>query len=149
MEDWPDYRDLMLSQRAVFMGGPFSKTAAWGMFCHDVALWELLGHGALMMEDRKTGGCFGQVGINHGPLFPEHELGWYVYPKAEGNGFAREAAVAMRDWAFNVRGLKTLVSYVDPENLRSRRLAERLGARLDMSAPRPDPNDLVFRHPPG
>jgi RimJ/RimL family protein N-acetyltransferase len=32
-------------------------------------------------------------------------------------------------------------------NIRSRRLAERLGARLDAEAPRIGPNDLVFRHP--
>ena len=83
-EDWPEYAELMLSARAVHMGGPFSTDVAWGMFCHDVAQWALMGHGALMMEDRNTGLCLGQVGINHGPLFPEHELGWLVYPNAEG-----------------------------------------------------------------
>lgn len=147
MEDWPGYVELMLSRRAVYMGGPVSTDAAWGMFCHDVAQWTLMGHGALMMEERGTGLCLGQVGVNHGPLFPEQELGWFVYPGAEGKGYAYEAAKALRDWAFRVRGLKTLVSYVNPDNLRSRRLAERLGAVLDTAAPRLDPNDLVFRHP--
>lgn len=147
MEDWPDYEKLMRSERAVFMGGPFSTSAAWGMFCHDCALWQLAGHGALMMEERHTDRCLGQVGINHGPLFPEHELGWFVYSWAEGQGFACEAAAALRDWAFNTRGLVTLVSYVDPGNERSIRLAERLGAKLDKEAPRQDPTDLVFRHP--
>ncbi|MDN2568578.1 GNAT family N-acetyltransferase [Aquibium sp. A9E412] len=146
-EDWPRYADMMRSQRAAHMGGPYSTRAAWGLFCHDVAQWALMGHGALMMDDRETGRCLGQVGINHGPLFPEHELGWFVYPHAEGKGYAHEGAAALRDWAFEVRGLKTLVSYIDPCNTRSRRLAERLGARLDAEAPRQDPNDLVFRHP--
>lgn len=147
MEDWPEYAGLMLSARAVYMGGPFSTAAAWGMFCHDMAQWALMGHGALMIEDRGTGLCLGQVGINHGPLFPEHELGWHVYPHAEGKGYAHEAAKALRDWAFRVRGLETLVSYIHPDNIRSRRLAERLGATLDAQAPRQDPTDLVFRHP--
>lgn len=147
MEDWPDYAGLMLSGRSIYMGGPFSKGATWGMFCNDIAQWVLLGHGCLMLEDRDTGSCLGQVGINHGPLFPEHELGWFVYPQAEGKGYAHEASMALRDWAFAVRGLQTLVSYVHPDNIRSRRLAERLGGRIDQAAARHDPSDLVFRYP--
>ena len=146
MEDWPEYAKMMGSQRAVHMGGPYSTKAAWGLFCHDVAQWPLMGHGALMMQERTTGSCLGQVAVNHGPLFPEHELGWFVYAHAEGKGYAYEAAWALRDWALNARGLKSLVSYMDPHNIRSRRLAERLGAQLDAEATREEPTDLVFRH---
>ncbi|MEP3276881.1 MAG: GNAT family N-acetyltransferase [Stappiaceae bacterium] len=148
IDDWPDYAALMQSERADYMGGPFSIRAAWGMYCHDVGQWELFAHGALMLEDRITGACMGQVGINHGPLFPEHELGWYVYPHAEGKGYAHEAARAMRDWALKTRKLASLVSYIDPDNVRSAKLAERLGARLDQQARRVDPRDLVYRHAP-
>lgn len=147
MADWPPFVELMLSQRSVYMGGPFSTERAWGAFCHGVAQWQLMGYGNLTIEDRETGQCLGQIEINHGPLFPEPELGWQVYTLAEGKGFAYEAALAMRRWAFDVRKLDTLVSYVDPENLRSRKLAERLGAKLDDAAIRQDPTDLVFRHP--
>lgn len=146
IEDWPEYAEMMASQRAVHLGGPYSMRDAWGVFCHDVAQWALMRHGALMIEDRSTGSCLGQVGINHGPLFPEPELGWFVYPHAEGKGYAYEAAAAMRDWAFKVRGLNTLVSYMGRNNIRSRKLAERLGAQLDADAARPHPTDLVFRH---
>ncbi|KZM50008.1 GNAT family N-acetyltransferase [Labrenzia sp. OB1] len=146
MEDWPDFAALMQSDRAAYMGGPMSRDKAWGAFCHDVALWSLMGHGALMVEERGSGRCLGQVGINHGPLFPEHEIGWFVYPQAEGMGVAFEAARAFLDWGLKDRGLPTLVSYVDPDNIRSCRLAERLGAKLDAEAPRNDPRDLVYRH---
>ncbi|WP_105429894.1 GNAT family N-acetyltransferase [Neorhizobium sp. T6_25] len=147
MEDWPEFAGLMFSPRAAFMGGPFSEDAAWGLFCSDIGQWTLMGHGALMIEERETGLCLGQVGINHGPLFPEHELGWFVYPGAEGKGYAYEAAVALRNWAFTTRGLETLVSYIHPDNIRFRKLAERMGSSLDSTAPRRDPVDLVFRHP--
>lgn len=145
-DDWEPYSALMLSERARYMGGPFSVKVAWGMFCADHAQWDLFGAGALMLEDRDTRACLGQVGINSGPLFPEKEIGWLVFPEAEGRGYAFEAASALRDWARTVRRLNTLVSYVDPQNDRSRRLAERLGATLDGTAPRPDPTDLVYRH---
>lgn len=144
--DWGPYAALMRSARAGYMGGPFDTAAAWGMFCADHAQWDLFGCGALMIEDRATGRCLGQVGINAGPLFPEHELGWLVFPEAEGRGVAHAAAATLRDWARQDRRLPTLVSYVDPDNLRSRRLAERLGATIDENATRPDPTDVVYRH---
>ncbi len=53
----------------------------------------------------------------------------------------------MRKWAFEELGLKTLVSYIDPKNERSRKLAERMGAVIDPDAERHDPVDLVYRHP--
>lgn len=146
MEDLPAYAALMASPRAVHMGGPFDMRAAWGWFCHDVALWRLFGHGALMVDLTASGACVGQVGINHGPLFPEKELGWQVYAGYEGQGYATEAAAALRDWAFGVLGLPSLVSYIDPGNIRSAAVAERLGAVLDPTAPRQDPDDLVYRH---
>jgi RimJ/RimL family protein N-acetyltransferase len=126
--------------------GPFDVRVSWGMFCADHAQWDLFDCGALMIEDRETGACLGQVGINSGPLFPENEVGWLVYLEAEGQNYAHEAASALLDWARGVRKLDTLVSYVDPDNARSCRLAERLGAVLDHQAARSDATDLVFRH---
>ncbi|MGB0505622.1 MAG: GNAT family N-acetyltransferase [Pikeienuella sp.] len=148
MEDWPQYLALMSSDRAMYMGGPFNLSTAWGLFCHDLAQWSLFGHGALMIEDKAAGETLGQVGINAGPLFPETELGWLVYPEAEGKGIAFEAAQTLRNWAFADLGAKTLVSYIDPPNIRSRKLAERLGAVIDPSAKRQDPDDIVYRHLP-
>lgn len=145
-EDWPSYKHLMASERAQFMGGPFSEAVAWGMFCCDHAQWDLFGCGALMIDDQATGASVGQVGINAGPLFPEWELGWFVYPEFEGRGYAHEAALALLHWAKEVRRLPSLVSYVDPENTRSASLAMRLGAVLDQNAKRPAPGDLVYRH---
>jgi RimJ/RimL family protein N-acetyltransferase len=146
--DFPAYAALMASPRSVHMGGPFDTFAAWGLFCHDTALWHLFGHGALMIDVTETGQCVGQVGINHGPLFPEKELGWLLYAGHEGNGYAFEAASALRDWAFTTGGLTTLVSYIDPANVRSIAVVERLGGVPDPDAARQDPEDLVFRHSP-
>jgi RimJ/RimL family protein N-acetyltransferase len=150
IEDWPAYAAFMATDRSIYMGGPHEQAIAWGMFCHDVAQWHLLGHGALMIELREgeaaAGQYIGQIGINGGPLFPEHEIGWMLYDGFEGKGYAFEAASLMRDWAFEMLRLETLVSYIHPENAASCRLAERLGAVLDADAARHDPADLVYRH---
>jgi RimJ/RimL family protein N-acetyltransferase len=146
MGDFQAYALLMASPRSAGMGGPFNTRAAWGIFCHGAALWRFFGHGALMIDLTATGECVGLVEINHGPLFPEKELGWQLYEGHEGNGYATEAAFALRDWGLGTLGLRTLVSYIDPGNVRSIAVAERLGAVIDPVAPKQDPDDLVYRH---
>lgn len=144
--DWPAYAAFMASERSHHMSGPFAADRAWGMFCADHAQWDLFGVGALMMEDRANGHCLGQVGINAGPFFPEHEIGWLVFPQAEGLGYAFEAASALRDWARDVRRLPSLVSYIHMDNARSRTLARRLGAQHDPAATSPAQDTEVYRH---
>ena len=146
MADFPAYAAFWATDHARFMGGPRQTRGAWFCFCHDVAQWALLGLGALMIQRRDTGETVGQVGLNSGPVFPETELGWMVYPAHQRHGFATEAAMALRAWAFETLGLKTLVSYTDPDNAASIAVARRLGAVRDDAAPRPDPTDLVWRH---
>ena len=149
--DYPAYGAFMASPRSAFIGGPFDTDGAWGAFCHDAGQWALFGHGGLMIDHTATGETIGNVCISHGPLFPEPELGWFLYDRHEGQGYATEAARALRDWAFATAKLPTLVSYVDPANRASAAVAERLGAVLDPHAPRqPGPGneaDLVYRHP--
>jgi len=65
----------------------------------------------------------------------------------EGRGLAYEAAMEARRWGYEDRKLTTLVSYIDPDNARSIRLAERMGAWRDTSAPGVDRDDIVMRHP--
>jgi RimJ/RimL family protein N-acetyltransferase len=144
--DFPAYAAFLASPRAAGLGGPLSQRQAWGLFCHDIACWTLFGHGGLMIDRRADGACIGQVGISHGPLFPEKELGWLLYEGHEGQGYATEAAIALRDWAAQALGVSEMVSYIAPDNASSAALAERLGAVRDPLADRPDPNDLVYRH---
>ena len=62
--------------------------------------------------------------------------------------FEQMAAAAARDHAFGALGWETAVSYIDPDNIRSVALAERLGARHDPEARGPGENScLVYRHP--
>jgi len=145
-DDLKPYCELMASQRAVYMGGPYNELGAWRMFCQDIALWAIYGHGALMIDRKSDGVCIGQVGINHGPLFPEKELGWFLYDGFEGQGYATEAGRALRDWAFETLNLPTLVSYFDPNNHSSMAVSARLGGIRDDNAPVQDEGDVVFRY---
>lgn len=149
MADYPAFAAFMASPRSAHMGGPYNWKNTWGIFCHDAGQWALFGHGGLMIDITATGQTVGSICISHGPLFPEPEIGWFLYEGFEGQGYATEAAIALRDWGFGVRKLPTLVSYIDPPNRASARVAERLGGVLDPDAPRQpgDETDLVYRHP--
>lgn len=147
-EDFEPIAALFASPRSRYMDGPKPATEVWRYFTNDVGQWPILGYGAwaITLHD---GTYVGQVGINRPFEFPEDELGWQLFDGFEGRGYAYEAAVAARDFAFRDVGLKTLVSYIDPDNAPSIRLAERLGAVRDPAAVTPN-NDpcLVFRHSP-
>jgi RimJ/RimL family protein N-acetyltransferase len=146
MSDFPGFAAFLASDSAKGVGGPFTLPGAWGYFCHETALWDLVGHGALMIELTATGEQVGSVSLSAGPLFPGTDLGWLVYDGHTGQGYATEAALAVRDWALSVLALPALISYIDPANTVSRRVAERLGAVIDKAAPRPIPTDLVYRY---
>ena len=61
----------------------------------------------------------------------ETELGWLLARERWGQGNATEAALALRDWALGERGLTRLISLIQHENVRSVRVAERLGGQYE------------------
>ena len=56
-----------------------------------------------------------------------HEIGYHLRRDFWGQGLATEAAVACRDWAFTHLKTDRVISLIRPENLASRRVAERVG----------------------
>ncbi len=150
MGDLEQLCDLFGTDRARFMGGPVPRADAWRWLASEVAMWDLMGHGAWGIETR-DGSFVGQIGLMRPPHYPEREIGWTLLEAGEGKGFAQEAAVAVLNWAW-AQGWQTLVSYISPDNTRSIALAARLGAVHDPDAPLPDgettDDTLVYRHSP-
>ena len=66
-------------------------------------------------------------------------MGWGLHPDARGKGYATEAAAASIDYAFDVLQWTTVIHLVHPDNIRSRRVAERLGATLQGRTNMPAP----------
>ena len=76
-------------------------------------------------EERLIGYCgfFPQVvdGVE------ELEIGYRIHPAYWGQGIATEAARAVRDHGFNDLHLSRLISLIHPDNVASRRVAEKNG----------------------
>jgi RimJ/RimL family protein N-acetyltransferase len=82
-------------------------------------------------------------------LHAQLELGWALIRDHWGRGYATEAAAAIRDWAHECQPEDRLVSLIAPDNVRSQRVAERLGA---IPAETVTPSDsgrtaVVWRYP--
>jgi ribosomal-protein-alanine N-acetyltransferase len=61
----------------------------------------------------------------------EAEIGYLFVRQYWGRGLATEAARACQDYGFGTLGYDRLVSLIDPSNLASRRVAEKVGMRLE------------------
>ena len=137
------------SGRAAHIGGRRSRADAWRTFAVLVGHWELRGYGMWSVEERATGRLVGMVGLYYPEDWVAPEVGWWIVDAgAEGKGYAAEAAVAARRYAFDIVGWPAVFSVIAPENARSIRLAERLGATLDQTVTAPNGRPaLIYRHP--
>jgi RimJ/RimL family protein N-acetyltransferase len=77
--------------------------------------------------------------------FAQPELGWALAREHWGRGYATEAVTAAREWAYTERGLGRLISLIAPANVRSARVAERLGATRGETVA--GGTLVVWRHP--
>jgi len=60
-------------------------------------------------------------------FMPAVEIGWRLSYEDWGQGFATEAAMAVRDYAFNKLRLDEIVSFTTEKNIASRRVMEKIG----------------------
>lgn len=146
-EDYPNFKSTFTSYRARFMGGPLNDYETWMLYAAEIGHWHIRGYGMWMIHDRVTDKPLGMAGGWKPAKWPEPELAWIIWPETAGQGYALEATHAVRAHLYRQHGWETAVSYVDPKNLDSIRLAERLGAKKDSAARTVDGNDIVYRHP--
>lgn len=146
-EDYPDFKATFTSYRARFMGGPLNAYESWMLYAAEIGHWEIRGFGMWMIHERETDRTLGMAGGWQPAKWPEREIAWVIWPEEAGHGYALEATDRVRRYFYTERGWDGAVSYIDPKNLASIRLAERLGAVKDKSAPTIDGSDAVYRHP--
>lgn len=118
-------------ETARYVGGAADRDRAWRRMASEIGHWVLRGHGNWAVEEKATGRFVGCVGLWRSAGWPELELGYWLVREAQGKGYATEAGAEARDVAFEVLGAESLVSYIDPANEPSKRVAERLGARFE------------------
>ena len=133
---------------ARFIGGVCDRPTAWRRLAAEVGHWTLRGYGFWAVEEKATGELVGSVGLWRPEGWPELELGYWLMPAGQGKGYATEAGLKSREYAYEVLGARTLVSYIHPDNEASKRVAERMGARHEETIELLEfgPH-CVYRHP--
>jgi RimJ/RimL family protein N-acetyltransferase len=90
------------------------------------------GYGLFSVLLKSEGLLIGDCGLEHMKLDGDQvtELGYDFRSDYWNQGFATEAATAVRDYAFNVLNLPRLISLIRVENAASRRVSEKIGMRF-------------------
>lgn len=90
--------------------------------------------GPYAVVDQGTGDVIGYCGLFYFPDMhgqPEIELGYRLRRAAWGQGYATEAARLVRDYAFHTLHIKRLIALIDPDNVPSIRVAEKIGMHYE------------------
>lgn len=126
--DFETFAAYQASERSRFTGGPLDRNLAWRSFGHLTGHWVLRGYGVFVIEDKATGLAIGTTGPWFPEGWPEPELAWSLWTAgAEGKGYAAEAALAGRAYAYEALGWTSVISMILDGNTRSEALARKLG----------------------
>jgi RimJ/RimL family protein N-acetyltransferase len=134
-------------QMTRYLGGTANAADTWQWLLAAIGHWSVRGFGYFALEEKASGAFCGAAGLIKNFDWPELEVGWRVLREQQGRGYATEAARRVRDYAYDELGATTLVSYIDPENRPSIRVAERLGAHHDGTIELRGRPAEVYRHP--
>jgi RimJ/RimL family protein N-acetyltransferase len=145
-DDYPSFKATFASYRSRFMGGPLNPYEAWMLYAAEIGHWAIRGFGMWMIHAKDDDRPLGMAGGWQPAAWPERELAWIIFPGASGQGYALEATHAVRGHLYRA-GWTTAVSYVDPKDVESLMLCDRLGAKLDPEAATVDGSDVCYRHP--
>ena len=104
---------------------PYDEEGTWRWINWSLDNYAKYGFGLWAAELKQTGEFIGDCGLTlqniDGETLPE--IGYHIHKKYWRQGFAKEAARAVRDWAFQNTAYDTLYSYMNHANEASRRTA--------------------------
>ncbi len=147
-EDLPPFVEFCARDvTARFVGGVCNRSEAWRRIALQVGHWVMRGYGTWALEDKADGRWVGYSGLWYPEGWPEPELMWALAARCHGRGYATEAAARAREYAYRVLGWKTLISCIAPENVRSQKVAQRLGAGFERRIDLRGTEVGVWRHP--
>ena len=93
--------------------------------------YERFGFGLYLVRLRNGGVPIGMCGLLRRETLEDADVGFAFSPAFWGNGYARESAAAVVEYAMRDLGLTRLVAIVSPENRASISVLEDLGLRFE------------------
>lgn len=128
---------------ASFDTAPFNREQMQGWLQRNLSHQEEHGFGLFSVILKSEGVLIGDCGLERMEVEGEQstELGYDFRSDYWNQGFATEAAQAIRDFAFDSLRLPGLISLIRVGNLASKRVSEKIGMHLDREI---DPNGIRY-----
>lgn len=96
-----------------------------------IASYERNGFGLYLVILKESGESVGMCGLIKREELEDVDIGYAFLPEYWSKGYAVESALAVKEYARDVIGLKRLVAITDPENQGSIRVLEKIGLRFE------------------
>ena len=132
-------------------GYAFNREDTWRRLTMAAGQWPLLGMGYWAVELKSDGRMVGEVGFAdfERGMIPDisglPEMGWVFESSVHGQGIAGEACRAALKWIDATYAPSEIPAIIAPENVKSMRLAERLGFVREPDALYRDDHISLFR----
>lgn len=115
-------------------GKPRTREATQEGLLRSIEGWRERGFGLWAVEEKETGRVVGYCGLIYLDDTPEVEVAYGLAKAAWGRGLAVEAARAALEFGFEELKLERVVAVVNPENVASQRVLEKLGMKYTKDA---------------
>jgi RimJ/RimL family protein N-acetyltransferase len=123
--------------RFIATGEIWEANKADEVFDSALAHWQEHSFGWRSALDKTSGDWLGFVGLNRlgpgveGVAADEVEIGWWMIRAVWGHGYASEGATQIRDEGFERVGLDRVIARLQPANVGSARVSEKIGLCLE------------------
>jgi RimJ/RimL family protein N-acetyltransferase len=127
--DFDAYAEICSDSEVMrYLGGkPFTRLEAWRQMAFLIGHWHLRGFGHWAVEEKESGRLIGRMGFLDPEGWPGFEIGWTLGRASWGKGYATEGARVALEYAFTEMDREHVISLIQPANLPSIAVAERLG----------------------
>ena len=118
----------------------FDEVGVQNWIARNMERYRIFGFGLWAVCLKETGEMIGDCGLTlqniEGEMLPE--IGYHIRADRQHKGYAKEAAAAVRDWAFSNTQYPALYSYCKYTNVGSFKTAEAIGMHFEKEYPDPD-----------
>lgn len=127
--------DPVVARYLTAHGEPWTKEEMDGALAHWIALFDRQKMGKLRVTRKSDGVLVGRCGF--GVYGPEEtpEIGYSLYPDFWGNGYAFEAASALRDWYWRETERLYFIGMADARNEASLKVLRKIGGVFTHTGP--------------
>lgn len=146
--DWMDLHKLYSDPECTkyTIQRTLTEGESWRTMASMIGHWQIRGYGPYAVEEKSTGHVMGPVGLWYPNDWPGPEIKWALSRSYWGQGYASEAARAVRQMAATSMPETSLISLIFAENEPSIQLAIAIGAVFEEEIMFRGVTAHVYRH---